>query len=163
MLWTLHARHWFVISQVFWHWHEGSFSRNAPYIYPWYEIENYCQFSNISRTKSRNLNVFISSCNFLCVFYWSQVLSREQSGDGWICEVSCGGHHRQRGKTTTGSVLGAAVLDFTQILAYLVHNMSRSQLYLITHSFTREWNCSWSSAGRRCSNYIWVINNFSAY
>ena len=26
-----------------------------------------------------------------------------------------------------------------------------------------EWGCSWSSAGRRCSNYIWVINNFVAY
>ena len=23
--------------------------------------------------------------------------------------------------------------------------------------------CSWSSAGRRCSNYIWVINRFIAY
>ena len=26
-----------------------------------------------------------------------------------------------------------------------------------------EWICSWSSADRRCSNYIWVINNFIAY
>ena len=25
-----------------------------------------------------------------------------------------------------------------------------------------EWRCSWSSAYRRCSNYIWVINNFIA-
>ena len=25
---------------------------------------------------------------------------------------------------------------------------------------SREWRCSWSSADRRCSNYIWVINNF---
>ena len=49
-------------------------------------------------------------------------------GGGWGCEVSCGGHHRQRGKTTTGSALDGAVLDFT--LAYLVHNRSRSQLYL---------------------------------
>ena len=50
----------------------------------------------------------------------------------WGCEVSCGGHHRQRGNTTTGSgsALDGTVLDFTQILAYLVHNMSRSQLYL---------------------------------
>ena len=24
------------------------------------------------------------------------------------------------------------------------------------------WRCSWSSADRRCSNYIWVINNFIA-
>ena len=23
-----------------------------------------------------------------------------------------------------------------------------------------KWRCSWSSADRRCSNYIWVINNF---
>ena len=26
-----------------------------------------------------------------------------------------------------------------------------------------EWRCSWSSADRRCSNYIWVINNFIAH
>ena len=26
-----------------------------------------------------------------------------------------------------------------------------------------EWRCSWSSANRRCSNYIWVINNLIAY
>ena len=28
---------------------------------------------------------------------------------------------------------------------------------------SREWRCSWNSADRRCSNYIWVINNFIAY
>ena len=28
---------------------------------------------------------------------------------------------------------------------------------------SREWRCSWRSADRRCSNYIWVINNFIAY
>ena len=52
------------------------------------------------------------------------------TGGGWGCEVSSGGHHRQRGRTTTGSALDGAVLDFTQTLAYLVYNMSRSQLYL---------------------------------
>ena len=46
------------------------------------------------------------------------------------CEVSCGGHHRPRGKTTTGSALDGAVFDIAQILAYLIHNMSRSHLYL---------------------------------
>ena len=29
--------------------------------------------------------------------------------------------------------------------------------------FSWEWRCSWSNADRRCSNYIWVINNFIAY
>ena len=28
---------------------------------------------------------------------------------------------------------------------------------------SREWRCSWSSADRQCSNYIWVIDNFIAY
>ena len=27
----------------------------------------------------------------------------------------------------------------------------------------REWRCSWSSAGRRCSNYICMINTRKAY
>ena len=56
--------------------------------------------------------------------------SCEDHWGGWGCEVSCGGHHRLRGKTTTGSALDGAVFDIAQILAYLVHNMSRSQLYL---------------------------------
>ena len=29
--------------------------------------------------------------------------------------------------------------------------------------WSREWRCGWSSADRRCSNYIWVINNFIVY
>ena len=28
---------------------------------------------------------------------------------------------------------------------------------------SREWRYSWSSADRRCTNYIWVIDNFIAY
>ena len=38
-------------------------------------------------------------------------------GGGWGCEVSCGGHHRPRGKTTTGSALDGAVFDIAQIRA----------------------------------------------
>ena len=49
----------------------------------------------------------------------------------------------------------------------------RTQMILISSCFclcpvhwnqmlSREW-CSWSSADRRCSNYIWMINNLVAY
>ena len=31
------------------------------------------------------------------------------------------------------------------------------------HVLSWEWRCSWSSADKRCSNYIWVVNNFIAY
>ena len=55
---------------------------------------------------------------------------RQYLWGGWGCEVSCGGHHRLGGRTTMGSALDGAVFDVAQILAYLVHNMSRSQLYL---------------------------------
>ena len=67
----------------------------------------------------------------LYIFYsnlWD--ISHDTFRGGWGCEVSCGGHHRPRGKTTTGSALDGAVFDIAQILAYPVHNMSRSQLYL---------------------------------
>ena len=32
-----------------------------------------------------------------------------------------------------------------------------------SHVLSWEWRCSWSSADRRCSDYIWVINNLIAY
>ena len=37
------------------------------------------------------------------------------------------------------------------------------QLFLPNPLLSQVWRCSWSSAGRRCSNYIWVINSFIAY
>ena len=47
-------------------------------------------------------------------------------------------------------------------------NVSRLvlQLFCLIHwsqMWSREWRCSWSSANRWCSNYIWVINKFIAY
>ena len=43
--------------------------------------------------------------------------------------------------------------------------LSCSWLYLIRWSqvLSLEWRCSWSSDDRRCSNYIWVINNLIVY
>ena len=32
-----------------------------------------------------------------------------------------------------------------------------------SHALSWEWRCCWSSADRRCSNYIWVINNLIAH
>ena len=76
--------------------------------------------------------IVISSGETIHHLGWLYVSRYTQGNDrgGWGCEVSCGGHHRPRGKTTTGSALDGAVFDIAQILAYLVHNMSRSQLYL---------------------------------
>ena len=73
----------------------------------------------------------LSLCRvFITAFHsYSYITHRGQRGR-WGWEVSCGGHHQQRGKTTMGSALDGAVFDFTQVLAYLVHNMSRSHLYL---------------------------------
>ena len=63
--------------------------------------------------------------------WWNVAKLLQISGGGRGCEVSCGGHHQLfRGKTTTGSALDRAVFDSAQILAHLVHNMSRSQICL---------------------------------
>ena len=51
------------------------------------------------------------------------------------------------------------------------HTKSQNLMFLISFCsclctihwsqvLSRKWRCSWSSANRRCSNYIWVINNF---
>ena len=50
-------------------------------------------------------------------------------------------------------------------------NVSQLCLQLSSHNIFKhlsqvlsgEWRCSWSSTDRRCSNYIWVINNLIAY
>ena len=47
-------------------------------------------------------------------------------GGGRGCKMSCNGHHQQ-GQQSAPDV---AEFDLAQILAYLVYNMSRSQLYL---------------------------------
>ena len=49
---------------------------------------------------------------------------------------------------------------------YLTNSCTVLQLSLLKHlsqMLSREWRCSWSSADRRCSNYIWVIDNFIAF
>ena len=59
-------------------------------------------------------------------------------------------------------------------ISYIRRNKSQTQMFLVSSCsclcpiqwsqvLSREWRCSWSSADRRCSNYIWVIDNFIAY
>ena len=45
----------------------------------------------------------------------------------------------------------------------LISSWSRLCPILWRQVLSREWRCSWSSANRRCSNYIWVIDNLIAY
>ena len=92
---------WGICAGESWQWYSVVISLHCPFfaskISPIYR-----KVSNISCTKSPNLNNLILSCSCLCPIHWTQVLSRE-------------------------------------------------------------WRCSWSSTDRRCSNYIWVINNFIAF
>ena len=46
---------------------------------------------------------------------------------------------------------------------FLVSSCSCLRSIHWSHVLSWEWRCSWSSADRRCSNYIWVINKFIAY
>ena len=45
----------------------------------------------------------------------------------------------------------------------LISSWSRLCPILWSQVLSREWRCSWSSADRRCSNYIWVIDSLIAY
>ena len=45
----------------------------------------------------------------------------------------------------------------------LISSWSRLCPIIWSQVLNREWRCSWSSADRRCSNYIWVIDNLITY
>ena len=45
----------------------------------------------------------------------------------------------------------------------LISSWSRLCQILWSLVLSREWRCSWNSADRRCSNYIWVIDSLTAY
>ena len=45
----------------------------------------------------------------------------------------------------------------------LISSWSRLCPILWSPVLSREWRCCWSSADRRCSNYIWVVDNLIAY
>ena len=46
---------------------------------------------------------------------------------------------------------------------FLVYSCSCLRSIQWSQALSWEWRCSWSSADRRCSNYIWVINKFIAF
>ena len=46
---------------------------------------------------------------------------------------------------------------------FLVSSCSSLRSIYWSQVLSWEWRCSWSSADRRCSNYIWVLNNIIAY
>ena len=46
---------------------------------------------------------------------------------------------------------------------FLVQSCSCLRPIHWSHVSIGKWKCSWSSTERRCSNYIWVINNVIAY
>ena len=46
---------------------------------------------------------------------------------------------------------------------HLVSSCSCLYPILWSQVISWEWRCSWSSTDRRCSNYIWEINNLIAY
>ena len=46
---------------------------------------------------------------------------------------------------------------------YLVSSCNCLCAVYWSHVLSREWRCSWSSADRQCSNYIWVNSNLIVY
>ena len=59
-------------------------------------------------------------------------------------------------------------------LWYKLHQIPKFKMFFVSsfsclcsihwsQVLSREWRYSWSNADRRCSNYIWMINDFIAY
>ena len=111
-----------------------------------------------------------SFCNFFmwCIYsytsgllHWyrnSQTITRIASDATWGTWVKLTVHVNWRKKS----------YHYLQA-QYIRHKSPNLNVYridlpnLLKQVLSRDWRCSWSSADRWCSNYIWVINNFIAY
>ena len=128
--------------------------------------------------------ILVLSCICLCPIYWSRVLTHW----GRVTHICVGNltiigsdnglspGRRQAIIWTNAGILLIRTLgtNFSEILGE-IHSFSFSKMHLKMASakwrlfgpglneLSREWRCSWSSADRRCSNYIGVINNLIAY
>ena len=70
----------------------------------------------------------------------------------------------------TKAISVAVIISTVKSLLYVPPNHKTKMLLVSSCSslcviywiqvLSREWRCSWNSADRRCSNYIWVMNNF---
>ena len=81
---------------------------------------------------------------------------------GWACYIIlCGWQYRLRGSkqrqvSNISCTESQQLKDSCTVLRLSLPNP-------LSQMWSREWRCSWSSAARRCSNYIWVIDNVIAY
>ena len=82
----------------------------------------------------------------------------------WACSLAC------RSQFDLGSLLPTEIT--VKPLIWYAPNPKTYMILFSTCScpcpihwrqvLSRDWRCSWSSADRWCSNYIWEINNFIA-
>ena len=92
---------------------------------------------------------------------FAHILQNYVTGTGTIIRLPPGQCQWSKLKNTVKSLIWDAPNPNTKTILVL----SCGCLCRIPWSqmLSREWRCSWSSADRRCSNYIWVIDNFFAY
>ena len=87
--------------------------------------------------RKHSLFIYIVIAFLFCIYIWylyDSIAHMALFGVGTV-DVSWGGNHRHREKTTMERALDGGVCDITQILAYPVQNMSRSQLCLGFYHF----------------------------
>ena len=89
----------------------------------------------------------------------------------WPCSRPCRDRPHSEHNWAISSYTADAISDHRQIsnirrTKSQTLNVSRLVLQLALYwrqVLGQIWRCSWSSADRRCSNYIWVITNFIVY
>ena len=95
--------------------------------------------------------------SFVSVDTYKQVWQYHYTNGCWHIYQTCVNgklHYRQT------SYISRTKLN---IQMFLVSSCSRLCPIHWSQALSREWRCSWSSADRRCSNYIFVIRNVIAY
>ena len=145
---------------------------------PWFNIKmssyqfrkSHCEDKTILR--SYYLHNGISYTDKMISLYWISPLVIVSHEEGFqlfmtVCTILVSRNDRKRKNTSwsydyrkTSSIKRTKYQNLNDCCLVLQLNLLNPLKPCVNSQL---WRCSWSSANRRCSNYIWVINKFIAY
>ena len=123
-----------------------------------YEICTWFVHSSIASTVSSIYILYMYICIYMLMIYFTLLcMCTGKVSDAWLPHY--------KGSKPEELIVKHLVYDAPNPKTWLFLVSSYSCLCPIhqSHVLSREWRCSWSSADRRCSKYIWMISKFIAY
>ena len=123
-------------------------------------ILRFRDIQNLHKRNTQQASVIVSVGKYFfmhCQHYWNWDILASLETSLTVDRICLSSKHPLYRKTSSISCTKSQNINVSCIPCSCLRSIHWSQV------LSWEWRCSWSSADRGCSNYIWVINNFIAY